>query len=205
MAPFQRSARRVDADRDEKAAKAAKKSGEPAAAAEPSHAQRNMDADARVQDTDADDEKAPRYAGITSFLWSPTGQDEFLFLSVLQQWRLDNFGTIDNVGDAANSADPDGDGLENLEEFSLADQDPKLPFRTPPIRSGNPGLEFRRNPEAAGEITYRILASGDLDSWIQLAVRPGAGSCSASQFNEFQGPVEAPDFAAGASIQISCH
>jgi dipeptidyl-peptidase-4 len=125
MAPFQRSARRVDADRDEKAAKAAKKSGEPAAAAEPSQAQRNMDADARVQDTDADDEKAPRYAGITSFLWSPTGQDEFLFLSERDLYRYEvDADRIERLTRSSSGVSrpawlPDGTGYTYLEDGHL--------------------------------------------------------------------------------------
>lgn len=37
-------------------------------------------------------------------------------LSFAQQWRWDNFGTITNSGNAADSADPDGDGLANSGE-----------------------------------------------------------------------------------------
>ena len=47
-------------------------------------------------------------------------------LTDLQAWRLANFGTIDNTGDAANEADPDGDGLNNENEF-MAGTDPKNP------------------------------------------------------------------------------
>ncbi len=34
-----------------------------------------------------------------------------------QGWRYQHFGTIDNTGDAANQADPDGDGFTNSDEF----------------------------------------------------------------------------------------
>ena len=40
-----------------------------------------------------------------------------------QQWRFASFGTVDPVGNAADEADPDGDGFTNLEEF-LAGTDP---------------------------------------------------------------------------------
>ncbi|MGI9240595.1 MAG: right-handed parallel beta-helix repeat-containing protein [Verrucomicrobiales bacterium] len=93
-------------------------------------------------------------------------------LSNLQLWRLANFGTTENTGDAANSADPDADGLNNLGEFSLADQDPNQPFLEPPVRSTRAGLSFTRNPAAEGEITYRIHAGDDLDSWALPAIRP---------------------------------
>jgi fibronectin type 3 domain-containing protein len=39
-------------------------------------------------------------------------------LSALQQWRQANFGTIANSGNAADGADPDGDGLANTQEFA---------------------------------------------------------------------------------------
>jgi fibronectin type 3 domain-containing protein len=39
-------------------------------------------------------------------------------LSESQQWRLANFGTTANSGNAADTADPDGDGLTNAQEFS---------------------------------------------------------------------------------------
>lgn len=37
----------------------------------------------------------------------------------LAAWRLENFGTLSDSGDAADDADPDGDGLSNLEEYAL--------------------------------------------------------------------------------------
>ena len=40
-------------------------------------------------------------------------------LSAIQAWRLANFGTIDNTGNAADAADPDGDGTSNETEFRL--------------------------------------------------------------------------------------
>jgi hypothetical protein len=38
-------------------------------------------------------------------------------LSRLDTWRLQNFGTSVNAGSAADSADPDGDGLTNAQEY----------------------------------------------------------------------------------------
>ena len=39
-------------------------------------------------------------------------------LSALQQWRQTNFGTVANSGNAADAADPDGDGWRNADEFA---------------------------------------------------------------------------------------
>ena len=38
--------------------------------------------------------------------------------SPLETWRQDNFGTISDSGDAADDADPDQDGVTNLNEYT---------------------------------------------------------------------------------------
>ena len=38
--------------------------------------------------------------------------------TALEKWRLANFGTIANSGNAADAADPDGDGMTNAQEFA---------------------------------------------------------------------------------------
>jgi fibronectin type 3 domain-containing protein len=38
--------------------------------------------------------------------------------TAVERWRLANFGTIANSGDAADGADPDGDGMANAQEFA---------------------------------------------------------------------------------------
>jgi fibronectin type 3 domain-containing protein len=38
--------------------------------------------------------------------------------TAVQSWRLSNFGTVENTGNAADSADPDGDGMTNAQEFT---------------------------------------------------------------------------------------
>ena len=38
--------------------------------------------------------------------------------TALQDWRQSNFGTTADAGNAANTADPDGDGLPNLMEYA---------------------------------------------------------------------------------------
>lgn len=43
-----------------------------------------------------------------------------------QLWRQKHFGTIDNADEAADNADPDRDGLENLLEYAFA-SDPNVP------------------------------------------------------------------------------
>jgi fibronectin type 3 domain-containing protein len=47
-----------------------------------------------------------------------SAQASVMPLSALQQWRQTNFGTIANSGNAADGANPDGDGLTNAQEFA---------------------------------------------------------------------------------------
>jgi hypothetical protein len=102
------------------------------------------------------------------------GAHEYVYLSALQLWRRLHFETTENAGDAADLADPDRDGLTNLMEFALADQDPKVPFVEPVIRATSRGIEFTLNPAATAEIIYQVQAATDLNNWTTLATRsPG--------------------------------
>jgi len=50
----------------------------------------------------------------------------FTMPTSLQLWRLEHFNTMSNSGSAADDADPDGDGSDNMNEF-LAGTDPNDP------------------------------------------------------------------------------
>jgi hypothetical protein len=68
-----------------------------------------------------------RYRGHLQWLHAPTGaayatSNGFATLSISSQhqaWRLTHFGTASETGDAANTADPDGDRLSNLIEYAF--------------------------------------------------------------------------------------
>jgi len=53
-----------------------------------------------------------------------SGEASATTYTALEKWRLANFGTIANTGDAADAADPDGDGWANAQEFA-GGTDPK--------------------------------------------------------------------------------
>jgi len=99
-------------------------------------------------------------------------------LSALQQWRQTNFGTTSNSGDAADAADPDGDGMTNAQEFT-AGTDPRNAasvFRVSGLAvNGNDVLlSF---PTVAGR-TYRLERSDSLlnGSWAPVHENiPGTG------------------------------
>jgi len=74
----------------------------------------------------------------------------------IQKWRLDNFGTINGTGDAADDADPDQDGIVNLVEYALglnpgsADQETLVAS----VVAGRLTLVYRRPHPAPPDITY---------------------------------------------------
>lgn len=84
-----------------------------------------------------------------------------------ESWRLTNFGTTANSGNAADSADPDGDGMTNAQEY-IAGTDPKNAGSALRVS----GIAFSANdvvvsfPTVAGK-TYRLEYSGTLQngSW----------------------------------------
>jgi hypothetical protein len=99
-----------------------------------------------------------------------------------QAWREQYFGTRFPVGQAADDADPDGDGVPNLLEYALA-QNPLVPgsagFQPAPALTPSlpPSLTltFLR---ARAELTYTVEASSDLTpvTWQTIATNPGTVS-----------------------------
>jgi hypothetical protein len=59
-------------------------------------------------------------------------------LAPIDAWRYQCFGTISNSGNAADDADPDGDGIKNLLEFGT-NTNPMIPnaLATQVVRNGN--------------------------------------------------------------------
>ena len=89
-------------------------------------------------------------------------------------WRRDNFGVTANSGDAADLADPDGDGLANLLEYALA-ADPLAPSADalPAVTYHEGRLRFDV-PVPRADVIYTVEASSDLVSWTPLASRSGS-------------------------------
>ncbi len=96
----------------------------------------------------------------------------------LETWRYDHFGTTANEGDAADSADPDKDGLANLLEYAFGSEpDSALSTSRPEPQVANSRLmiSFLR---ARAELTYEVEASSDLVTWDIVATNPGTVSSS---------------------------
>jgi hypothetical protein len=114
-----------------------------------------------------------------------------------ESWRFANFNSYANAGNAADNADPDGDGLMNLQEFAFG-TNPNVSFSGllqyngtfagggAITRTGQPmtmfesvpgGIDFRalfvrrKNYLAAGLI-YTPQFSADLASWQDSAATP---------------------------------
>lgn len=94
----------------------------------------------------------------------------------LQAWRNQYFQTINNAGNAADNADPDGDGLGNFLEFALG-LNPKVfdahgPLSLEVSPEGVVTVSFKR-ARPATEVTYTVRVSTDLSAWGDYAVNPG--------------------------------
>lgn len=88
-------------------------------------------------------------------------------LTALETWRLSYFGTTQDSGDAADMADPEADGVENLKEFGFG-LNPLLSdsFRLPqPMRVGNDLVISFTAPSGVSGITYGAESSTDLIEW----------------------------------------
>jgi hypothetical protein len=94
-------------------------------------------------------------------------------LTALEYWRLTHFGTTLNAGDAANNADPDSDGLENLVEYAFAlNPETPDPAELPAWQKDEDTwtLTFTRPSDVSG-ITYVAESSDSLapGSWTPAA------------------------------------
>lgn len=84
-------------------------------------------------------------------------------------WRDLHFGTTYNGGTAADSADPDGDGRNNLLEYA-AGSDPLTSDTAPTwLVPNNRNLELHfRGQRNATDLTYHVDASTNLVDWTEI-------------------------------------
>ncbi len=98
-----------------------------------------------------------------------------LLATPLESWRHTHFGQTAATGDAADLADPDGDGVSNLLEYALGTVPTSASSVSVPTASTSQlklQLTFHR---ARSDITYHVEASSTLapGSWTVLATNPG--------------------------------
>jgi len=109
----------------------------------------------------------PGYVGT---LGASSGTLNLTVRTVQENWRLTYFGTTANSGNAADTADPDGDGLTNAQEFAAGTvpNDPASALRASIAISGsNLVVSF---PTVSGK-SYRVERSDTLanGSWTTLS------------------------------------
>jgi len=94
-------------------------------------------------------------------------------ISPLQAWRLTHFGNTASIGDGADNADFDHDGLTNLVEYALWSDPVKSSTDSSPgvfFESGRISLQFFR---ARADMTYIVESSSDMLTWGHVATNPG--------------------------------
>jgi len=82
----------------------------------------------------------------------------------IELWRLAQFGTMDNIGVAADGADPDNDRLVNLVEyaFGLEPNTPSLSPVTYAFTGGHLVLTYTRPRPAPVDVRYVVEVTEDL-------------------------------------------
>jgi hypothetical protein len=85
-------------------------------------------------------------------------------LTGLQAWRQAKFGTTDNSGIAADTADPDNDGLINILEYAF-NLDPNVQSSNPlslSVVAGHLTVTYNRVHPAPSDINYVAEVTDDL-------------------------------------------
>jgi Zn-dependent metalloprotease/methionine-rich copper-binding protein CopC len=102
---------------------------------------------------------------------SATKLDATTASTPLETWRNTHWSQTSNSGDAADTADPDSDGLANLLEFALGGDptDPSDPTGPAVGVSAESQLTLTFTPQRVSGLTYIIEASPDLSDWSDVS------------------------------------
>lgn len=99
-------------------------------------------------------------------------------MDAVQQWRMTHFGTLLNLGEAADEHDFAGDGLSNLAKYALG-LNPRVAATTPTngftpgrprvdVVAGLMSLTYVHPADRTG-ILYQVRISNDLKNWTPIA------------------------------------
>jgi hypothetical protein len=120
------------------------------------------------------------------FDWGSITSVTAVTLTALQNWRNTNLGSAVNAGPAADAADPDGDGLQNVVEYAFG-LNPNVaqsrPANYPTISKSGNNINFTFTPAAtAVGLTYTVQQSASLasGSWTNVTTFNAGGLYTAS-------------------------
>jgi hypothetical protein len=91
-----------------------------------------------------------------------------LAITALATWRQTHFGTAQNSGNAADTADPDHDGINNILEYAF-NTDPNISSANPisfAIVGNHLTVTFKRTHPAPADISYTPQVANDLTSGV---------------------------------------
>lgn len=84
----------------------------------------------------------------------------------LQNWTQTYFGTTEATGNAANDADPDGDGVPHLIEYALGGSPTSPTSRPlPTVGTTSNRLTLSFTPQVVSGLRFIVEASTDLVDW----------------------------------------
>jgi hypothetical protein len=89
-----------------------------------------------------------------------------LSVTPIGTWRQTHFGTAENSGPAADTADPDNEGLINIVEYAF-NLDPNVPSANPisfAVAGGHLTLSYDRAQPAPSDLSYLAEVASDLSS-----------------------------------------
>ena len=114
--------------------------------------------------------------------WLTTTLPTFPTLSNNQTWRYGYFGTMSNSGDAADEADPDGDGANNLAEYQagthpLSAISTPLPIDTvPPVVTVPANITIEATSPSGAIATFNSSALDEISGVVPTVHTPASGS-----------------------------
>ena len=114
--------------------------------------------------------------------WLTTAAPTFPVLTANEIWRYGYFGTISNIGTAADDADPDGDGFTNLAEFNAgthplsAASVPSLEDTVPQAVSIQSDITLEATGPSGAVATFTTSALDDVSGVLPTVNNPASGS-----------------------------
>ena len=110
-------------------------------------------------------------------------------IDLLRAWRQEHFGSGDDSGDAADTADVDADGRPNLLEYALGSDPLVVDSASPTSVSTQPDghLVLTFNRIADPTLTYEVWGGADLGAWGDAPVWSSSGT------SNLAGPVDVTD------------